>query len=72
MDGKFAVNLNDYATVSVRRPGCGRKYQLRLRYDHSALAQKEKGEILIHCNECAKNKKLGKENFEVKALDDGK
>ena len=72
MDGKFAVNLNDYATVSVRCPGCSRKYQLRLRYDHSALAQKENGEILIHCNECAKTKKLGKENFEIKAVDDGK
>jgi len=72
MDGKFAVNLNNYATFWVRCPGCGRKYQLRLRYDHSALAQKENGEILIHCNECAKNKKLGKENFGVKALDDGK
>jgi RNase P subunit RPR2 len=72
MDDKFVVNLNDYSTFSVRCPGCGRKYQLRLRYDHSALAQKENGEILIHCNECAKTKRLGKENLGVKAVDDGK
>ena len=67
MDGKFAVNLNDYATVSVRCPGCSRKYQLRLRYDHSVLAQKENGEILINCSTCAAAKRLGRDNFEIKS-----
>ena len=66
MDNKFAVNLRDYVTVTVLCPGCGQKYLLKLRRDHSALAQRENGEILIYCPACAKAKKLGPDNFEIK------
>jgi hypothetical protein len=67
MNNKFAVNLNEYATVTVRCPSCRAKYQLRLRYDHSVLAQKENGEILINCSTCAAAKRLGRDNFEIKS-----
>ena len=67
MDAKFSVNLRDYVTVTVLCPGCGQKYLLKLRRDHSALAQRENGEILIYCPACAKAKKLGADNFEIKA-----
>jgi uncharacterized C2H2 Zn-finger protein len=67
MDDKFQVDLRQYSTVTVRCPSCGAKYQLRLRYDHSALAQEENGEILINCPTCAAAKRLSRDNFEIKA-----
>lgn len=67
MDAKFSVNLRDYVTVTVLCPGCNAKYLLKLRRDHSALSQRENGEILIYCPACAKAKKLGADNFEIKA-----
>ena len=63
MDSQFSVNLQEYAVTGVT---CGQKYLLKLRRDHSALAQRENGEILIYCPACAKAKKLGPDNFEIK------
>ena len=66
MDAKFAVNLRDYVTLTVLCPGCNAKYLLKLRRDHSAIAQRENGQILIYCPACSKAKKLGADNFEIK------
>jgi hypothetical protein len=66
MDDKFSVNMNDYCTVTVLCPGCNTKYLLKLRKDHSALSQKENGQILIYCATCRKAKKLGPDNFEIR------
>jgi len=67
MNAKFAVDLRDYTVVKVECPDCHVKYQLRLSRDHSILAQTENGEIFIHCPACAKAKKLGTDNFEIRA-----
>jgi DNA-directed RNA polymerase subunit RPC12/RpoP len=66
MDDRFQVDLRQYSTVAVRCPSCSAKYLLKLRQDHSALAQRENGEILIYCPECARAKRLGRDNFEIK------
>ena len=66
MDAKFSVNLRDYVTVTVLCPGCNAKYLLKLRRDHSALSQRDNGQILIYCPACCKAKKLGRDNFEIK------
>ena len=66
MNSKFAVDLRDYITVSVECPDCHAHYQLKLRRDHSILCQKTKGRVLVRCPECAKSKKLGSDNFEIK------
>jgi RNase P subunit RPR2 len=68
MDDKFQVDLRQYSSVTVRCPSCDAKYQLRLRYDHSALAQRENGEVLINCPECARAKRIGRDNFEIKGF----
>jgi len=67
MDDKFQVDLRQYATVTVRCPGCGKKYLLKLRYGHSALAQRANGEVLINCPTCVKTKRLSGQNFEIKS-----
>jgi hypothetical protein len=54
MDPKFAVDMRQYSTVKVECPDCGRTYQLRLRYDHSELAQKDNGLIKVRCPDCCK------------------
>ena len=58
MDAKFSVNLAEYSTVTVQCPDCGRKYQLRLRRDRSALANRENSLVKIRCIECSKKKKV--------------
>ena len=58
MDAKFSVNLQDYFSVPCECPDCHAHYSLRLRKDHSALAQKQEGRVLIRCIECSKNKKV--------------
>jgi hypothetical protein len=57
MDSKFAVNLNNYDTFTVHCNDRGVMYLLKLRRDPSALSQKENGEILINCPDCAKAKR---------------
>ena len=54
MDAKFSVNLRDYFSVPCECPDCHAHYSLRLRRDHSALASKVEGRILIRCPECCK------------------
>ncbi len=65
MDDKYDVNLNDYSTVEVTCPDCGQKYSRRLHRDH--VAQKRNGELMVHCPDCAKAKRVGVDNFEIKA-----
>jgi len=56
MESRFAVNLSEYSTVTVQCPDCGTKYQLRLRRDHSALANSQNSLVKIRCIECSKRK----------------
>jgi len=60
MDAKFAVDLRDYVTVQVECPDCHTHYQLKLRRDHSILCPKNNIRVSIRCPECAKSKRLNK------------
>ena len=62
MDSKFAVDLRQYSAVQGECPDCGARYQLRLRYDHSELAQKDNGLIKVRCVGCCKAKRGGQNN----------
>jgi RNase P subunit RPR2 len=64
MDAKFAVNLAEYATFTVRCPVCNKKYLLKLRRDTSLIAQNSDHEILVTCLECVKAKRLNKKEGE--------